>query len=93
MEQSQVDNIQPQISSSPAPLTLNSISQTVAPPESPIPPETPPETFPGGKPDDNPLQMERVAQGLPPTQVAPSVEHLYEGHLGEVSHDLEVVVG
>ena len=68
-----VDNNQPQIPPSPAL------------PESPIPLEAPPETFPGGKPDGNSLQMERVAQGLPPTQVAPSVEHLYEGHLGEVT--------
>ena len=89
MEQSEVDNNQPQIPPSPAPPTLSSLSQTVAPPitppESPIPPEAPPETFPGGKPDDNSLQLERVAQGLPPVQVAPSVEHLYVGHLGEVT--------
>ena len=81
VEKSEVDNNQPQIPPSPAL------------PESPIPPEAPPETFPGDEPDGNSLQMERVAQGLPPMQVAPSVEHLYEGHLGEVSHDLEVVVG
>ena len=89
MEQSEVDNNQPQIPPSPAPPTLSSLSQTVAPPtappESPIPPEAPPETFPGGKPDDNSLQLERAAQGLPPVQVAPSVEHLYVGHLGEVT--------
>ena len=42
MEQSEVDNNQPQIPPSPAPPTLNSISQTVAP----IPPEAPPEIFP-----------------------------------------------
>ena len=53
----------------------------------PLPPlpETPkaPPVQPGGKPNDSSLPLERVVQGLPPMQVAPSVEHLYEGHLGE----------
>ena len=82
----------------PAPPIPGSLPQMeaaplVAPPETPsppqvppeVPPEAPPEAPPGGKPDDNSLSIERVAQGLPPMQVAPSVEHLYEGHLGEVS--------
>ena len=82
----------------PAPPIPGSLPQMeaaplVAPPETPsppqvppeVPPEAPPEAPPGGKPDDNSLSIERVAQGLPPMQVAPSVEHLYEGHLGEVT--------
>ena len=36
-------------------------------------------------PDDSSLVVESFAQGLPPVQVAPSVEHLYVGHLGEVT--------
>ena len=37
-------------------------------------------------PDDNSPVYESIAQGLPPVQVAPSVEHLHEGRLGEVTH-------
>ena len=36
-------------------------------------------------PDDNSLHKESIAQGFPPVQVAPSVEHFHAGHLGEVT--------
>ena len=37
------------------------------------------------KPDDSSLDNERIVQGLPPVQVGLSVDHLHEGHLGEVT--------
>ena len=36
-------------------------------------------------PDNSSHSLESFAQGLPPVQVAPSVEHLHEGPLGEVT--------
>ena len=46
-----------------------------------IPPNVPSQVYP----DDNSPVYESIAQGLPPVQVAPSVEHLHEGHLGGVT--------
>ena len=36
-------------------------------------------------PDDSSPQNESYVKGLPPVQVVPSVIHLHEGHLGEVT--------
>ena len=72
-------------SQSRAPPPGSSLPKREAPPEPTYPPGAPPELSPGGKPDDSSLLMERVVKGLPPMQVASSVEHLYEGHLGEVT--------
>ena len=38
------------------------------------------------QPDDSLLNSEGTAKGLPPVQVSSSVDHLDEGHLGEVTH-------
>ena len=56
----------PPISSPSLPTLSQNKTPRITPPESPIPLAALPETFPGGIPDDNSPQVERVAQGLPP---------------------------
>ena len=61
-----------------------------SPPISPAPIEIPsspdtPQILQPRNPDDSSLQLESFAQGFPPVQLAPSVEQLHAGHLGEVT--------
>ena len=61
------------------PNTLPPKSQAPNIPSTQVSPDKP------SNPDDSSLHLESFAQGLPPVQVAPSVEYLHEGHLGEVT--------
>ena len=63
----------------PQPLTPSSLTQYSSPTAPQISPISP------RYPDHSSLTKESNEQGLPPVQVAPSVEHLHAGHLGEVT--------
>ena len=67
-----------------APHPPSSPLNSPAPVEIPSSPDTP-QILQPRNPDDSSLQLESFAQGFPPVQLAPSVEQLHAGHLGEVT--------
>ena len=79
----QVFLLQPLPSSPNIPADRSPASQAQLTPSSPDPSQITPRD--PDNPHDSSQSTGRFAQGFPPGQVAPSEEHLYAGHLGEVT--------